>query len=354
MTKKTKYSELVADRKDCQLCTELTNPAEVEDGRFDSANVGPWSSWQGNLDASLMVVGQDWGDISYFIRRQGGEDPSNPTNLGLVELVGIAGMLIGNPDSAVGRDVAFFTNAILCLKNGQGGLQGKVKPTWFKNCAPFLRRQIEIVRPVVVSSLGEHAYRAILEGFGMSCGSFRSEVDLATGRLLPNGSRAFAMYHCGARIRNTHRPMAMQKEDWKRLRPYLMALNQPLEEEASVMTEEKMNAIIERFDTDREFRASVAFLDGGPDQLSARLHRAALNQLCEGEATVSRYAIWANTVRDNIRAADAEIVNGNISEAHRLLHRAANSLSAFAEIQSHFDPLGIGKPTQQVNKPDRK
>jgi len=118
-----------------------------------------------------------------------------------------------------------------------------------------------------------------------------------------------------------------------------MALSQPLEETTLAITEEKINAIIEQFDTDREFRVSMAFLDGGLDPLSARLNRAALNQLCEGEATVSRYAIWANTVRDNIRAADSEFMNGNISEAHRLLHRAANSLSAFAEIQSHFDSL---------------
>lgn len=179
-----------------------------------------------------MVVGQDWGDTSYFIRRQGGEGPSNPTNLGLVELVGIAGISIGDPGSTIGRDVAFFTNAILCLKNEQGGLQGKVQPSWFQNCVSFLRRQIEIVRPLVVVGLGERAYRAILEGFGMRCGSFRPEVNSVAGRLLPNGSRAFAVYHCGKRIQNTHRPMAIQREDWKRLGPYLMPPNQPLQQKA--------------------------------------------------------------------------------------------------------------------------
>jgi hypothetical protein len=179
-----------------------------------------------------MVVGQDWGDTSYFIRRQGGEGPSNPTNLGLVELVGIVGISIGDPCSVVGRNVAFFTNGILCLKNEQGGLQGKVQPSWFQNCASFLRRQIEIVCPLVVVGLGERAYRAILEGFGMQCGPFRNEVNSAEGCLLPNGSRAFAVYHCGARIRNTHRPMARQREDWKRLKPYLMTSNQPLQQRA--------------------------------------------------------------------------------------------------------------------------
>jgi hypothetical protein len=223
MTKLADYAQLVTARRACHLCTGLTNPADVEGGRFDSDQIGAWSLWQGSLDASVTVVGQDWGDTAYFIRHQGHEGPRNPTNLALVELVGIAGISIGDPDSATGRDVAFFTNAILCLKSSDGGLQGKVQPSWFDNCAEFLRRQIEIVRPAVVVGLGERAYRAILHGFQMRCGPFRSEVEAPKGRVLPTGSRAFAVYHCGARIRNTHRPMEAQRVDWKRLRLFLNA-----------------------------------------------------------------------------------------------------------------------------------
>lgn len=221
MTKLADYTELVTARKACHLCSGLTNPADVEGGRFDSQHIGAWSLWQGNLDAGLMVVGQDWGDTRYFVRREGREGPRNPTNLALVELVGIAGISIGDPGSAVGRDIAFFTNAVLCLKGSDGGLQGTVQSSWFENCATFLRRQIEIVRPVVVVGLGERAYRTILQGFAMDCERFRSEVEASSGRILPTGSRAFAVYHCGARIRNTHRPMAAQRQDWKRLRPFL-------------------------------------------------------------------------------------------------------------------------------------
>lgn len=221
MTKLADYAQLVTARKACHLCSGLTNPADVGGGRFDSGHIGAWSLWQGNLDASLMVVGQDWGDTTYFVRHGGHEGPRNPTNLALIELVGTAGISIGNPGSVVGRDIAFFTNAILCLKGSDSGLQGKVQPSWFDNCSQFLRRQIEIVRPAVVVGLGERAYRTILRSFEMTCGPFRSEVEAPSGRVLPTGSRAFAVYHCGARIQNTHRPMAAQREDWKRLRPLL-------------------------------------------------------------------------------------------------------------------------------------
>lgn len=109
------------------------------------------------------------------------------------------------------------------------------------------------------------------------------------------------------------------------------------------LTESQMIDIMERFDTDREFCISRAFSDGGAENPFPRLRRAALNQLDEGEATVSRYGIWANTVRDNVIEAEKEMSNGNSSKARRLLIRAANSLSAFAEIQANFDTMEVAK-----------
>jgi DNA polymerase len=226
MTKAEEYANIVAARKACRQCRGLANPADIAGGSFDSQHIGAWSRWQGNLDAALMVIGQDWGDIAYFVSQKGQEGPLNPTNLALVELIGIAGIAIGDPGHADGRDVVFLTNAILCLKDSSGGLQGKVQKSWFDNCARFLRRQIEIVHPMVVVGLGERAYRTIQAGFGLERRAFRMEVDEREGRLLANGTRAFAMYHCGARIRNTHRPMEMQRKDWERIRPFLKATGQ--------------------------------------------------------------------------------------------------------------------------------
>jgi uracil-DNA glycosylase len=37
------------------------------------------------------------------------------------------------------------------------------------------------------------------------------------GVTLQGGIRLFPVYHCGARIMNTHRPMAKQVEDWARI-----------------------------------------------------------------------------------------------------------------------------------------
>jgi hypothetical protein len=74
------YEQLVARRKHCHACKGMINPSEVDGGRFDSGQIGPWSRWQGNLSADLMVVGQDWGDEGYFRQGEGWDRATNPTN----------------------------------------------------------------------------------------------------------------------------------------------------------------------------------------------------------------------------------------------------------------------------------
>jgi hypothetical protein len=69
--KKTKYDALVQARRLCRACVELVNPSVCQDGAFDSDAIGPWSTWQGNLDALVMVIGQDLGRRSLVSTREG-------------------------------------------------------------------------------------------------------------------------------------------------------------------------------------------------------------------------------------------------------------------------------------------
>jgi uracil-DNA glycosylase len=219
MDKSTAYAMLVSERVACRKCAGLANPASVANGSFDSLAVGPWSRWQGNLNAKLMVIGQDWGDVKYFTENSGRDEAETPTNKALRELVGLLGIDVGSPSDRGRADAAFFTNAILCLKSG--GLQGKVRQEWFGNCSRFLRRQVEIVAPTVLVCLGERAYRALGVAFSFMPGPFRQAVENPEGVIIGTGIRAFARYHCGRRIQNSHRPLSMQRQDWLRLRRFL-------------------------------------------------------------------------------------------------------------------------------------
>ena len=157
------YRALVKARKECGACSpDLKNPAGIEAGAFDSDHIGPWSRWQGNLNATLLVIGQDWADKKTFLGCKGLDDARNPTNKILIRLLASVGIKI-DPDNDGGREPVFLTNAILCLKDGsQGGMQAAVKPEWFRNCGErFLKPTIALIHPRVVVTLGEHAYRSV-------------------------------------------------------------------------------------------------------------------------------------------------------------------------------------------------
>ncbi len=108
------------------------------------------------------------------------------------------------------------------------------------------------------------------------------------------------------------------------------------------MTEEdvaRIERVIDEYDRSRRLRISEAYGDGGSGgMLGPRLKRAAVDQACGDGAAPSRYGIWANTVRDTVIDALGRVRKGAPQgEIAPLLIAAANSLSAFAEIQRIFD-----------------
>lgn len=110
MIKQELYSLLVQKRKSFWLCTVLTNLADGSCYDFDFDQIGPWSFWHGSLDADILIVGQDWGDTSYFLNRQGKDQPSgNPTNENLQKLLSHIGISVGMPRESQNQ-IIFFTN----------------------------------------------------------------------------------------------------------------------------------------------------------------------------------------------------------------------------------------------------
>ena len=186
------YDAMVARRRACRACAGLQNPSFVADGAYDSTEIGPWSTWQSNLDAPIVVVGQDFGDVAYFEKHCGADSASNRTNANLVQLLGSIGINVGLPGSRDGRGDLFFTNAVLCLKGG--GMQAKVRSEWFRECGKrFLRAQIELVRPKVVVGLGERAHNAVLVAFGLPSEPLKQAI-LSAGTRLPTGALAIGVF----------------------------------------------------------------------------------------------------------------------------------------------------------------
>ena len=215
MDKSFQYVQLVQKRKACRLCApELVNPNACENGIFDQAeHIGAWTRWQGNLNADLMIIGQDWGGADFYVKYEGVGNDENSTNKSIRELLKSINIDIELPQVGTTGPL-FFTNSILCLR--QKGLTGSTKSGWFKNCSEkFLRPQIELVRPKVVATLGYKAYRSVMNAFRISAKTKMQEAVQGTTRL-QNNSLLVPLYHPG-RLGIVSRSFENQKLDWQRV-----------------------------------------------------------------------------------------------------------------------------------------
>lgn len=111
--------------------------------------------------------------------------------------VGRAGDLLVKLLGSIGwrREDVFITNVVKCRPpdNRDPG------PDEIAACAPFLRRQLEVLDPAVVVTLGRYSMATFMPGVRISQahGTVRA-VDPATGAA---SATAFAMYHPAAALR---------------------------------------------------------------------------------------------------------------------------------------------------------
>jgi uracil-DNA glycosylase family 4 len=225
MDKYERYREMVARRKACRMCQELTNPSSYMDGVFDSDHIGPWSRWHGDLDAKLVVVGQDWGNEEYFKKHKGHDLDKTPSNANLRKFLTSIGFEL-NPTSGATQhhQGLFFTNAVLCLKKDK--MSSPVNNTWVRNCGHFLKETIDIIRPKVVASLGRHACISMIELYGLKQGRLAdlNLIDLireTEGSQLLENTLYYPMYHPSPLAGLKDRNQSQQIEDWQRIKSIL-------------------------------------------------------------------------------------------------------------------------------------
>jgi len=222
MNKQLEYQKLVSARKACRLCKEygMTNQSATQ---FDSASIGKWTDWQGNIDAKVMVIGQDWGSLDYWNKNQGNGTDTNPTNCNLMQLSGILGFDIGVVSNPNRSEPIFFTNSVLCLKDGN--MSSPVLKKCYYNCgSKFLKPQIDIIKPQVIISLGYAPYASILELYRpIGIDQIRPLRDVIRKEPInfhDEDFKLFPVYHCGG-LGLANRKLDEQKKDWENIKRWL-------------------------------------------------------------------------------------------------------------------------------------
>jgi len=155
---------------------------------------------EGDVNAELMFIG---------------EAPGRDEDLQGRPFVGRAGQLLTQMILAMGfqREEVFIANVLKCRPPENRN----PAPDEVAHCEPYLRRQIELVRPKLICALGNHALRA-LTGYTGGISKVRGRpMEFLEWRVVPT-------FHPAYLLRNP----AAKREAWEDLKGILRLLGRPI------------------------------------------------------------------------------------------------------------------------------
>lgn len=111
------------------------------------------------------------------------------------------------------RPEIFITSSVLCSPRKPSGANDRPKKAEIRNCSGFLRRQIELLNPPVIATLGAVALEALklIEPHNFELRHHAAEILQWNGRLL------VPLYHPSPQVIITVRTLDQQKQDYKTL-----------------------------------------------------------------------------------------------------------------------------------------
>lgn len=168
--------------------------SEISSGFYDCDFVSPRTKSACNLDADLMIVGQDWVSEPFLRARSEvlqrlGHDPRLPTNKNLQRLLREQfGMAFAD---------TYATNVFTFVKAGD--MSAPVPMPDLADCARrFLLPQIEIVRPRMAICLGQATFNSVRRALRVPPLSL-NEAGQPSGHTTYFGSEIYGSPHLGAR-----------------------------------------------------------------------------------------------------------------------------------------------------------
>ena len=156
----------------CEKCKSMHSKSNVdysliniyENEKFAKEIPSIWTDWYNRLNSKIMIIGQDWGPYS-DMKKLNEKYLKNQTKGNWFKLIEDEKSLTKKQltrylvESSNGKiksiNDIYITNAIMCARCGNNyrGNNINLKCSTL-NCKEFLYRQIEIVKPKVVLTLG--------------------------------------------------------------------------------------------------------------------------------------------------------------------------------------------------------
>ncbi len=186
-TKLESFESLASEARKCNVCEGMRDKTAV------------LSDLNGTLDPRVYFIAEAPG-------RQGADrtrrpfygDKSGENFQVLLDSIGLK------------REAIFITNSVLCSPRKPNGANRRPLRSEMKNCSGYLRRTIEVIKPMLIVTLGSVALDALraVEEHDLTLKSDVGKVIKWSGReLMP-------LYHPSPQVIASHRNMEMQLTDY--------------------------------------------------------------------------------------------------------------------------------------------
>ena len=193
-TREERFAGLAAEASSCQRCERMQDRVAV---------LGPGN---GSLRPRVLFLAEAPGrNGADRTRIPFSGDKSGENFEALLSSIGLT------------RDEIFITNSVLCSPRKASGANDKPTLGELRNCSDFLRRQVELLDPPIVVTLGAVALAAIKR---IEPHPFLLQEHAA--QILPwHGRKLIPLYHPSPQVLITSRSLAAQMEDYLSIRTAL-------------------------------------------------------------------------------------------------------------------------------------
>lgn len=166
------FDELIEDMSKCKKCISIHSKNNrdcsliniYKNLKFSKEIPSIWTDWYNRLDSKIMIIGQDWGpfkDMKELNKRYLENTSIENWNKLMEEEKSLTKKQLTKYliESSNGKITSikniYITNAIMCARKGNNyrGNNINLKCSAL-NCKNFLLRQIEIVKPRIILTLG--------------------------------------------------------------------------------------------------------------------------------------------------------------------------------------------------------
>lgn len=231
--KEQEFNLLIKELSVCKKCTDMKCSSKSLINiylNYDFCTNIPsiWTDWFNRLDSDIMIIGQDWGPYSDMkkFRELLNRDKTNWKELIESEKSTTKKMLESfistSSNNKYSLNDIYITNAIMCARQGDTyrGNNIDLKNSTL-NCSEYLLKQIEIVKPKVILTLGYYPLMSLSKIFKFNIEKALKETISKLPEILINNFVIIPLYHPVAQVKKEE-----QLKQYRRIWKYVDLKNQ--------------------------------------------------------------------------------------------------------------------------------